>query len=258
MDYFWKENKKFVLAVGAGVLVAFFYNMFVLGPLGRSAGRAKDALQKEKGELRARMANGVPSEESLRAARAGRDRSKLTLTALVNDVAFKSPEKFKKPDRETLKAHFENLKLDLYKALHEKAVGSKIAFPPNLGLDDNAADDTAAEYLQRLAIVERLAQLAIDADVEKIELLDGLAGAGSREEGPSKKPPFLSKYGVFMKFSGKAESVFKVLHGVQKKGLYLAVSHFEAIRDDGTKDQFAATISVAMLKVDEKASLETR
>ena len=257
MEYFWKENKRFTIAVGAGLLGLILYNGFVLGPIGRSADQAKSRLQKEKAELKARMSNGVPSEDSLRVARATRDRTKLSLAALVKDVDFKAPDKFKKPEREGAKTHFESLNIDLYKELHQKAVSAKIAFPANLGMDQ-VNDDNALEYLQRLAIVERVAQVAIDAEIEKIEVIDGLSGAGSRDEAPSKKTSFLTKYAVFMKFSGKAESVFKVLHGIQKKGQYLAVTNFEAARDDATKDLFAATISVALLKVDEKGTLEAK
>jgi hypothetical protein len=257
MDYFWKENKKFVIAVGAGFLGLLLYRSFVLVPLGNAADQAKSKLQREKQELKVRMANGVPSEESLRLARASRDRMKQSLASLVKDVEFKVPDKFRKPDRESARTHFESLIIDLYKELHQKAVNAKIAYPANLGLD-SVGDESAAEYLQRLAVVEQLSQVAIAAEVEKVEVLDGLAGAGSRDEGPSKKSAFLSKVGAYMKFSGRAESVFKVLHGVQKKGLYLAVTGFEAQRDDQTKDLFVASITVAMLKVDEKSSLEAK
>ena len=255
MEYFLKENKKFLIAVGAGLLVALFYNIFVLSPLGSSATKAKRDLETERGVLKARMANGVPSPESIRAAGIARDRAKQTLTALVTESSFKAPDKFRKPERESGKSHFENLKLDLYKELHQKAVNGKIAFPATLGMGD-PADEEAPEFLQRLAVVERLAQVAIDAEVEKIEAIDGLAGAGARED--AKKAAYLTEYGVYMKLTGQAESVFKVLHGVQKKGRYLAVTGFEALRDDGTKDLFAATITVAMLKVDEKGALEIR
>ena len=33
MEYFWKENKRFVLAVGGGLLFLLLYNGFVLGCL---------------------------------------------------------------------------------------------------------------------------------------------------------------------------------------------------------------------------------
>lgn len=259
MEYFLKENKKFVIAVGAGLLVALLYNVFVLGPLGRSAAAAKKGLETERGVLKARMANGVPSPESLRSATVARDRAKQTLSTLVTETSFKAPDKFRRPERVSGKSHFEDLKLNLYTDLHQKAVNGKIAFPATLGMGDSVTDEEAPEFLLRLAVVERLAQAAIDAEIGKIEAIDGLAGVGSREEGGgTKKAAYLTKHGVFMKFSGKAESVFKVLHAVQRKGQYLAVTNFEALRDDGTKDLFVASISVAMLKVDEKGALEVR
>lgn len=258
MDYFWKENKKFVIAVGAGLLAMLFYWLFVLGPLGSGAERAKKSLAKEKGDLKAMMANGVPSEDSIRSARMSRDRFKQALTGMIADSNFKAPDRYRKPDRESAKSHFESLNIDVYKELRDKAVNAKIAFPSSLGFGDQVTDDVAPEYLARLAAVERLAQLAIDAEVEKIEAIDGLSGAGSRDEGPAKKGAYLTKYGVFMKFTGKAESVFKLLHGVQRKGQFLAVNTFEAIRDDSTKDQFSANIAVILFKVDEKGSLDVR
>jgi len=255
MDYFWKENKKFVVAVGAGLLGMLFYWLFVLGPLGSSADRAKKSLAKEKSELKAMMANGVPSEDSIRSARATKERFKQALGGMIADSNFKAPDRYRKPDRESAKSHFESLNIDVYKELRDKAVNAKIAFPATLGFGDQVNDDVAAEYLARLAAVERLAQLAIEAEVEKIEAIDGLSGAGSRDE---KKGAFLTKYGIFMKFTGKAESVFKLLHGVQKKGQFLAVTNFEAIRDDSTKDQFSASLAVVLFKVDEKGSLDVR
>jgi len=261
MDYFLKENKKFLIAVGAGLLVAFLYNAFILKPLSKSADRAKAVLQREKEDLKRSMENGVPSEDSLVAARAARDGSKRTLRDLVRDVEFKVPDRFKKPERESAKSYFENQIIDLHKELHRDAVKAQINFPATpagLGFGDQVSDEVAPEYLQRLAVVSRVVQVAIEAGVDKIEVIDGLAGTGSRDEAPARKSSFLGKHNVFMKFSGKAESVFKVLHGVQRKGQYLAVTSFEALRDDATKDLFAATISVAMLKVDEKAGLEAR
>ncbi|HXX92198.1 MAG TPA: hypothetical protein VEN81_01105 [Planctomycetota bacterium] len=257
MDYFWKENKRFVILVGAGFLGLILYNSFVLGPLARAADQARLKLQREKTELKVRMANGVPSEDSLRAARASRDRMKQSLGSLVKDVAFSVPDKFRKPSNESAKTHFESLNIDLYKELHQKAVNAKIAFPANVGLD-SVNDENAAEYLLRLAVVEELSRVAIGAEVEKIEILDGLASAGSRDEAPGKKAAYLTKVGAYMKFSGKAEAVFRVLHGVQRKGQYLAVTNFEAQRDDQTKDLFLASITVAMLRVDEKAGLEAK
>jgi hypothetical protein len=61
-----------------------------------------------------------------------------------------------------------------------------------------------------------------------------------------------------MKVTGKVESIFRIVHGAQKKGSYLAVTHFEIGRSDATKDSFEASIGVAMLKVDDKAAMESK
>ena len=37
MEYFWKENKKFVIAVGGGLAFLILYNSIVLGPIRRDA-----------------------------------------------------------------------------------------------------------------------------------------------------------------------------------------------------------------------------
>jgi hypothetical protein len=257
MDYFWKENKKFVLAVGAGLMAMLLYQLLVLGPVGSSADRAKRNLLKEKAELKALMGNGVPSDDSIRAAKQSRDRLKQTLGTLVADTVFKAPDRYKKADRDSAKSHFESLSIDVAKELRDKATSAKVAFPSLIDFGGQVTDEVAPEYLARLAIVERLALLAIESEVEKIEVIDPLPG-GARDEGPGKKGNFLTKLGVFMKFTGKAESVFKVLHAVQKKGQYLSVSGFEAVRDDSTKDQFVATLSVAALKVDDKGTLDVK
>jgi hypothetical protein len=79
-----------------------------------------------------------------------------------------------------------------------------------------------------------------------------------RDERSSKKSQFLTKYSVFVKVVGKVESIFKMIHGAQKKGSYLAITNFDLTRPDATKDLFEASIAVSYLKVDDKAALEAR
>ena len=88
--------------------------------------------------------------------------------------------------------------------------------------------------------------------------LSGLMAALLAEQGFVATRQFLTKYSVFMKVSGKAESIFRIIHGAQKKGSYLAVTQFEIGRPDATKDLFEASIGVALLKVDDKAGLEAK
>jgi hypothetical protein len=60
-----------------------------------------------------------------------------------------------------------------------------------------------------------------------------------------------------MAFKGDQQSVFKVLHGVQKKGPgFLSVHHFEVDRRDPTRDYLEASLRVSLLRTDEKAPVE--
>jgi len=243
--------------VGGGFLFLLLYNGFVLGPIRAGAAEAVRARVREKSELERKMAQGVPTDDGLASGRKDRNANRDALAKMTPEVAFAMPEKFQKPKRESVKSYFDNLKLDLVKDLQTKAVGNKVAMPANLGLPNDISDETAAEVLSRLAVAERLVILAVDAEVEKIETLDAEYGM-ERDERNSKKSQFLTKYSVFMKVTGRAEAIFRILHGAQKKGSYLALTHFEIGRPDATKDLFDASIGVALLKVDDKAGLETK
>jgi len=255
MEYFWKENKRFVLAVGGAFIALLLYNSFVLSPLRSAAAGAYSQRNRELKELERKMSQGVPNDDGLVAGRRDRDQNRKVLASMTPEVGFALGERFQKPKRESIKSYFDNLKLDLVKDLQTKAVGNKVALPANIALPNDISDETSTEVLSRLAMVERLVGLAVDSDVEKIETIDAEYGM-ERDERSSKKSQFLTKYSVFMKVNGKAESIFKILHGAQKKGSYLAITHFEIGRPDATKDLFEASIGAALLKVDEKASLE--
>lgn len=252
MDYFWKEHRTFLAAVGGAVAAVILYNALVLGPLREAARSAAAQRERDRRDLEARAAQGVPSEETSRLARAEREQARKALTALAAEAAFRPADRFRKP-AEGARAHYEDLKIKLAEELRQKAVKARIPLAP-FSIADDGGDERVEENLLRLAAVERLATLAIESEVERIEAIDASAGPPAREADPSgPKSSFVTPYGVLMKFAGRAESVFKVLHGVQKKGQYLAVTQFEARRSEASKDLYQATLTVALLRVDEKA-----
>ncbi len=253
MDYFWKAHKRYVVAVGGGLLVLLLFKGFVLSPLGDKADAAARKLQTELKELEARMREGVPSPETLRTAQTERDQSRKLVSTLAADVSFRPSDRFKKP-KEGARSAYDDLKIKVNDELQGRAVKQRISYT-KFNMGDDAADERLDEYFLRLAAAERLASLAIESEVEKIEALDPMSGAG-RGGDEAGKGGFLSRYGLSMKFSGSAASVFKVLHGAQKKGGFLAVTHFETRRPDASKDIFEASMAVALLKVDEKAGLQ--
>ena len=65
MEYFWKENKRFVLAVAGGLAFLILYQSLVLGRI-RSAGDLAERTRRNRQlEIERKMAQGVPTEESL-------------------------------------------------------------------------------------------------------------------------------------------------------------------------------------------------
>ena len=260
MEYFWKENKKFVVAVGGSLVFLMLYYSFVLGPIRKGAEGATRERMNAKRDIERRMQQGVPNDDGLVAGRRDREQKRRQLAEMTPQVAFTLSDRFaqRKGDKsKDLSEYYQNLKLDLIKELQKKSVEGKLQFPQNVGLPDDIGEDNAAEVLARCAVVERLVTLAVESDIEKIETLDGQYMM-DRDERSSKKSQFLTKYSVFVKVVGKVESVFKMIHGAQKKGSFLALTHFEIGRPDATKDLFEASIAVSYLKVDDKAGLDAR
>ena len=256
MDYFWKENKKFVIATGAGLLVLVLYWSFLVSPFRKEAARAASDRLRERREYETLISQGVPAKDAPAAAALDRDESQKVLASLLKDIAFKPAKRFEMPPKEA-KGHYEDLKLNVQTELKEKAAKAKIDFAGGLGMGDDVRDDLLPELLLRLAVVERVVDAAVAAGVEKIEAVDGLANAG--DSGPAlKKGAFLNAYSVFLKVRASSEAAFRILHGVQQKGNYLAVTQFAWAQDDPARDLGAVSLTVAVLRVDEKAPLEPK
>lgn len=256
MEYFWKENKKFVAAVAAALLGTWLYYAFVVSPLREGARAAAQTREREKKALEARMANGVPSPELLADLQRDCDFKKKALAAVAADVSFKEGDKFKAPSKGGAKERFDQVKVDLSGELVQKAGNARMEFPKSIGIETDSTEETAPELLLRLAVVERLVDIAVAAKVDKIEVIDALSGMD--RGGEPRKGVFLSKYPVFMKFRGSEQAVFAVLHAAQKKGQFFAVTQFQVQQEDLAKDLCGASIGVALLRLDEKASIEPK
>ena len=256
MEYFWKENKRYLIAVGAGLAFLILYQALVLGRIRGAADLAERTRKTKQSDLERKMAQGVPTEESLQVARRDRDLTRKMLAAMAPETAFAVPDRFQKP-KSQVKAYYDDLLIKLTDELRDKATNGRLAFQPTLGMPDTVTDDAVSEMLLRLAVVDRLATLCIDAECEKIETINPMHGA-DQDDRSSKKSRFLTKYSVFIRFQGKVDSVFRVIHGAQKKGSYLAITNFDLTRPDATKDLFEASIAVSYLKVDDKAGLDAR
>jgi hypothetical protein len=253
MDYFWKENRRFTLMVGGGLLFVLLFHWFVLGPIRAGADSAEKARGNQRRDLEAKMALGVPAPDALAAAKRDRDQYQKALGSVAKELVFKPDDRFKKGERESAKTHFENLRIEIEKQLREKAKDAKVDYAGTLGLGEEPLADQIPELLLRLAAAERVVSVALATGVEKIEQVDAMQ-TPSRDAAPG-PGSFLNAYGVFVKFRAKSEAAYRIAHAVQKKGQYLAVTQFEWSRDDIARDSVLVQMGVAVLAVDEKAPL---
>lgn len=257
MDYFWKENKKYLAVVGGALVVVFLYNSFVLSGFRKGAAAAERNLANERARVEKLLAHGEPGEDALNLARNERTQSKKQLATALEEMSFKVTDRFKRP-ASGVKDIVDNLRLNLPKELHDYAVKSKIACPVNIGVGDDLPEAVAEEVLLRLAAAEKVVKLAVDSRVEKIDLVNVMDQVDQKTEPVTRKGAFLNRYSILIKFSGTPEAVFKVLHGVQKKGSYLAVTSFALDRPNMAKRLLEASLQVAVLKLDEKSPVDPK
>src|SRR5581483_4590060 len=123
MEYFWKENKRFVVAVGAGLALLILYQALVLGKIRGAAELAERTRRSRQSELERKMAQGVPTEESLQIARRDRDLTRKVLSSMAPEAAFTISDRFKPKGRspKDQKEQFEDLVISLTKELGDKA-----------------------------------------------------------------------------------------------------------------------------------------
>ncbi len=262
MDYFWKQHRTYLIAVGVGLVSVLVYNGCVLSPIKVETEQIAAAREKEEADLKQQMARGVPAKETLTAAESELKRSAERLVDLRKEMSFKVKESFSPPTGETPRTHYDDLKIKLYNELRDASVKNNVLFPKTLGLDPagvGVRDELAEELLIRLAVVESLVRLTFESGVARIDVIDALYDVDYKDEPVLRKGAFLDKITVFIGFKGPAESGFRVLHGVQKKGGgYLAVSKFRAVRADRTRDLFTFSLVVSLLKIDPKGEIHPK
>jgi hypothetical protein len=252
MDLFFKENKKYLAALGGGLLFLLLFNGFVLSPMNKAAAAARNKRNQEKQSFEEKLRAGLPSEEALALARRDGEAARKQIGQMAAESRFTVPDRFKPKGKDGAKAFYDGLKEDLKDELQKKAVQGRVQVPPGLGLPEAGGEDDPEELLLSAAVIDRVVTVAVESGIEKIDSIDARRGAEDPVPG---KTAFLRKTPVLVRFSGRPEAVLRMVHGLQKKGSYLSVTRFDAARPDPTRDVFEASMSVAMLRVDEKAPL---
>ena len=245
MDLFWRENKKFVLGVGAALLVGLLVHLFVIGRFREDAATARAENKTIQDQLTKHLETSVqPTDEILDRARGDLERLEKNVRSIIADLALTVPKGFVVPKGERQPTFFFDTQLknvkDEVRRKAPKAGPEGVRLPPGDQFGFLQAPDpkSAPEYLVRLALLSRLVQSAFDAPVVEIVSLQALPGLaqGAQDAGPN-PGLFIQRHTVEIKTRASFGKFLHMLHGLSQKGQFLVV---EAVRF-AKEDQLAPT-----------------
>ena len=263
MGLSWKENKRFIAIVASGFLISYIYYSSVIGGLNESTAAIRKERKSEEGKLRDLLAGGRPDPASLHRAGTDVKHARASLAGMVQDFSFEMPKEFVPPSDTDPQTHFDTMAARVEEDLKERAVRSEVIPPKTLGFDKIPADyseEYAQELLERLALVDRVTRVIMRSagpEGGKIEELDPLGGADPLQGAVPRKGLFLSPLSIRVKFTAESKCVFQVLHDVQRRGRFLAVSWFDAVQPDVTRDLLTAEIVVSALRITANGALQS-
>jgi hypothetical protein len=167
MEYFWKENKKFVLAVGGGLVFLMLYYSFVLGPIRKGAADATRDRLNAKRDIERRMQRACPPS-ALVAARHDRGEAEAASVMIPGGVHLN--ERFvHRATRRRTSPVLPEPQARSRQGTQEEVGRGQAPVPQNVGRGRHR-EGQRAEVLARCAVVERLVTAAVESDLDKIEI----------------------------------------------------------------------------------------
>jgi hypothetical protein len=240
MDLFWRENKKFVLGVGAALLVGLLFHLLVIGRFRGATAEARAEHKKVQDQLTKHLETSVqPTDEILDRARGDFERLEKNVRSIIADLALAVPKGFVVPKGERKPEFFFDTQLknekDVMRRKAPKAGPEGVRLPPGdqFGFAQSPDPRSAPEYLVRLVLLSRLVQSAFDAPVVEIVSLQALPGLaqGAQDAGPS-PGLFIQRHTVDIKVRASFEKFLHMLHGLSQKGSFLVVESVRFSKED--------------------------
>ncbi len=247
MDYWLKENKKFLISVGAIALATLLYYLFVLWPIGSGAEREGKARLDLIRAHRAGTAAGVPSASDVERAEAELRELRKRLDAQARRLQVALPEKFTgKGGYASYREQFDAIKLDVRDDLAQKNGQAGLGeFPQSLGFESLTIDgeEPAKEALLRLGVADAAVRIAIAAMKAGDRFVQIDISGPPGEEGDV----FLRRAPVRLRVAGALKSLFRIVHEYQREP-FLCVRSLSI--SGSAQEAFEAEILVAGLLVD--------
>lgn len=237
MNYAWQERKKFAIPVAAGIVVVLIWYFIILSGINGATDR--DIVSRKTAELmlRSRMQSGVPTDVAV--GEADRDRSSFQkdLKDIQDKLAFKADDSFKAKGGQSVAAKFGQQRQAVFSKLDAAVSSRGMDKLPNLLKFPQAVNDIPEpvlnEWLARLAIVQRVVTVAIESGVSGITLLE-VVPSEHQDEVTAPADRFLGVLAVKFKVTGSANSIIKMVHGLQQEGPHFLALEAGAITSVGS------------------------
>src|SRR5262245_13343897 len=175
MNYAWQERKKFAIPVAAGALIVLIWYGLILSGINKAAERDLAARKSAEQGLRARMQSGVPTDDAV--TRSERDKATLLgdLTRTEEQVVFQVAPEYRVKEGQGAAGKFGAKRQELFTKLEaqraqrgiEQALNANLGFPATF---TGLPDPVLAEWLVRLAVVDRICTLGFESGVAGISL----------------------------------------------------------------------------------------
>ena len=253
MNYAWQERKKFAIPVAAGAGVLLIWYVFVLSPLNTKADNHLRDRKTAELQLRSRMNAGVPMDDVV--GRADRDQKRFheDLKILREGLEFRVDESFKVKEGQSTAAKFGRQRTDVNAKIETRrgqtgfpTIETKLGFPPTFG---DLTEPVLAEWLIRLAMVQRICMVAMDSGVTDLKLVEVVPG--DQQQDPTiPADRFMGVLTVKFRVTGSADSIIKLCHGLQQKGpTYLAMEACDITSTNPTQNLLGANLTVGALVI---------
>jgi len=169
LDAFWQENKRFLIAVGGGV-VLFLIGWMVIASF---FGDELAAQRRRKKALEADLEQPMYSSSALGAARAENEALEQVFAELAGRVEFEPRPEFALRPSDSASSRYFGVVSDVRDDLMTRCGRAGLAFPDDLGLPKLAPtrEQEIARYLEALDVIEATLQMGIEAGCERFDRL---------------------------------------------------------------------------------------